>query len=51
MKGKIDRIDVCEDDENLYVKVVDYKTGQSDFNLLKTYYGLKIQLLTYMRKQ
>ena len=50
MKGKIDRIDVCEDDENLYVKVVDYKTGQSDFNLLKTYYGLKIQLLTYMRE-
>ncbi len=50
MKGKIDRIDICEDAENVYVKVVDYKTGHSDFDLLKTYYGLKIQLFTYMRE-
>ena len=50
MQGKIDRIDICEDDENVYVKVVDYKTGHSDFDLLKTYYGLKIQLFTYMRE-
>lgn len=50
MKGKIDRIDICEDNENVYVKVVDYKTGHSDFNLLKTYYGLKIQLLAYMKE-
>lgn len=50
MQGKIDRIDVCEDDDSVYVKVVDYKTGHSDFDLLKTYYGLKIQLFTYMRE-
>ncbi len=50
MKGKIDRIDICEDDENVYVKVVDYKTGHADFDLFKTYYGLKIQLFTYMRE-
>ena len=31
MQGKIDRIDICEDDENVYVKVVDYKTGHADF--------------------
>ena len=43
MQGKIDRIDICEDDENVYVKVVDYKTGHADFDLFKTYYGLKIQ--------
>lgn len=49
LRGKIDRIDICEDDKNVYVKVVDYKTGNSDFNLLKTYYGLKLQLLAYMK--
>ena len=41
MQGKIDRIDICEDDNNVYVRVVDYKTGKSDFDLLKTFYGLK----------
>ena len=49
MQGKIDRIDICEDDENVYVRVVDYKSGKSDFELLKAYYGLKIQLITYMK--
>lgn len=46
--GVIDRIDVCEDEENVYVKVVDYKTGNEKFSLYKTYYGLKLQLMTYM---
>ena len=49
MQGKIDRIDICEDDNNVYVRVVDYKTGKSDFDLLKTFYGLKLQLVTYMK--
>lgn len=47
--GRIDRIDTYEDDENVYVKVVDYKTGNSDFDLNEAYYGLKIQLITYMQ--
>lgn len=49
MQGKIDRIDICEDENNVYVRVVDYKTGKSDFDLLKTFYGLKLQLVTYMK--
>lgn len=49
VKGKIDRIDICEDDENVYVRVVDYKSGKSDFDLTGAYYGLKMQLVTYMR--
>ena len=48
VRGRIDRIDTYEDDNHVYVKVVDYKTGESDFDLLDTYYGLKIQLVTYM---
>lgn len=46
--GRIDRIDTYEDNDNVYVKIVDYKTGNSDFDLQDTYYGLKIQLITYM---
>lgn len=49
MKGKIDRIDICEDDNNIYVRIVDYKSGKSDFDLLRTYYGLKLQLIMYMK--
>lgn len=49
MKGKIDRIDVYEDEDSVYVRVVDYKSGKSDFDLVRTYYGLKMQLVMYMR--
>ena len=49
IRGKIDRIDICEDEENLYVRIIDYKSGRSDFDLLKAYYGIKMQLVMYMR--
>ncbi|MGN0317473.1 MAG: PD-(D/E)XK nuclease family protein [Lachnospira sp.] len=48
MQGRIDRIDICEDEDNVYVRVVDYKSQSSSFDMLKAYYGLKIQLLTYL---
>lgn len=47
--GKIDRIDTYEDDENIYVKVVDYKTGTTQLDITQMYYGLQIQLITYMQ--
>jgi len=50
MNGKIDRVDVCEDEDNLYVRVVDYKSGKQDLDLLSIYYGLKIQLITYLKE-
>ena len=28
LRGKIDRVDICEDEDNVYVKVIDYKTGR-----------------------
>ena len=46
--GKIDRVDICKDDRNLYVKVVDYKTGQKEFDVVALYYGLQLQLMFYM---
>lgn len=48
LRGKIDRVDVCEDDENVYVKVIDYKTGAKAFDLGELFYGLQLQLVIYM---
>ena len=49
LHGIIDRIDICEDEDNVYVKIIDYKSGAQDFDLQKTYYGLKLQLIAYMQ--
>lgn len=46
--GKIDRVDTCEDEEQVYVKVVDYKTGMKQFDLNSFYHGLQMQLLIYL---
>ena len=46
--SKIDRIDVCEDEDKLYVKVIDYKTGEKTFDLGELCYGLQMQLVVYM---
>jgi len=48
LKGRIDRIDTCEDEEHVYVKVIDYKSGNKKFNLAALYYGLQLQLVVYM---
>lgn len=48
LTGSIDRVDICEDSGNVYVRVIDYKTGNDAFELYKTYYGLKLQLITYL---
>lgn len=49
LKGRIDRIDVCQDKENhLYVKVIDYKSGTTQLDLIKLYYGLQMQLALYL---
>lgn len=48
LKGRIDRIDTCEDEEHVYVKVIDYKSGAKKFDLAALYYGLQLQLVVYM---
>ena len=48
LQGRIDRIDVAEDEEHVYVKVVDYKSGNKHFDLAALYYGLQLQLVVYM---
>lgn len=46
--GRIDRIDTCEEENRLYVKIVDYKSGSQKFDLAAVYYGLQLQLVVYM---
>ncbi len=46
--GKIDRVDICEDGGNTYVRIVDYKTGGKEFSINKAVYGLDLQMLVYL---
>jgi helicase-exonuclease AddAB, AddB subunit len=47
--GRIDRVDRAEDaDQRIFLRIVDYKSGLKDFNLNDVYYGLALQMLTYL---
>lgn len=48
LRGRIDRIDTCEKDGQVYVKVIDYKSGSTSFDLTALYYGLQLQLAVYL---
>ena len=48
LRGRIDRLDTCVDDNRLYVKVIDYKSGNTKFDLLQLYHGMQLQLVVYM---
>lgn len=46
--GQIDRLDIAEHMGRQYLLVVDYKSGKVNLSLPDVYYGLKLQLLTYL---
>lgn len=48
LRGRIDRVDACEEGDTVYVKVIDYKSGSRRFDLAALYYGLQLQLVVYM---
>ena len=48
LNGKIDRIDICETDGAVLVKIIDYKSGVMKYDLFRIYEGLQLQLLTYL---
>jgi len=48
IEGRVDRIDILDQGEKKYVKVIDYKSGYRKFNLSDVFFGLQIQLVLYM---
>ncbi len=48
LNGRIDRIDTCEDQGCSYIRVIDYKSGDVAVSLPDVYYGLQLQLFTYL---
>lgn len=48
LSGFVDRVDGWEKDGRLYLRVVDYKTGQKSFSLTDVWHGLSLQMLLYL---
>lgn len=48
VRGKIDRLDQLVTPETIYLSVVDYKSSHKKFNITEAYYGLAMQMLTYL---
>jgi len=48
LMGRIDRIDKFVSNNEVYYRIIDYKSGNKEFKLSDVYYGLQVQLLTYL---
>ena len=48
LHGRIDRLDLYEEENRIYLKVIDYKSGSTSFDLMSLYYGLQLQLGVYL---
>lgn len=48
LNGRIDRLDSCVEEDKIYIKVIDFKSGYAQFDLLKVYQGTQLQLMVYM---
>ena len=48
LTGKIDRVDILEDIDNAYVKIIDYKSGNTKFDIIEIYNGIQLQLIVYL---
>lgn len=48
VRGKIDRIDQLTLNDQAYLGIVDYKSSQHSFSFRDAYYGLALQMLTYL---
>lgn len=48
LQGKIDRVDLWDDGEKRYIRIVDYKSGSTSLEAPKLYEGLQLQLPVYL---
>ncbi|MBR4184079.1 MAG: PD-(D/E)XK nuclease family protein [Lachnospiraceae bacterium] len=49
-RGSADRVDVFEKGEDIYVKILDLKSYNNDLSLDRVYYGIQLQLMTYVHE-
>lgn len=48
LAGRIDRVDKAEENSSVFLRVIDYKSSSKDLDLTEVYYGLALQMLTYL---
>ena len=48
VRGRIDRIDRFDSGESVFLRVVDYKSGDQKLDAAKIYIGMQLQLLLYL---
>ncbi|SFA81919.1 DNA helicase/exodeoxyribonuclease V, subunit B [Lentibacillus halodurans] len=48
LRGRIDRVDKAEGANGLFLRIIDYKSSEKGLDLLEVYYGLALQMLTYL---
>ena len=46
--GRIDRVDKAQDANGTFLRVIDYKSSSKDLNVSEVYYGIALQMLTYL---
>ncbi len=49
IEGRIDRVDIAADDDQLYAQVVDYKSSDMEIDLTRLLGGLQLQLTIYLQ--
>ena len=48
VSGFVDRVDILEEGNEKFVRIVDYKTGPKKFNMHDVYNGINLQMLLYL---
>ncbi|MDC3417242.1 helicase-exonuclease AddAB subunit AddB [Aquibacillus salsiterrae] len=48
LRGRIDRVDKAVNQDELYLRIIDYKSSSKGLNLVEVYYGLAMQMLSYL---
>ncbi|NBJ69179.1 MULTISPECIES: helicase-exonuclease AddAB subunit AddB [Clostridia] len=48
LRGRIDRVDKAVKEDDLFLRIIDYKSSAKELNLLEVYYGLALQMLAYL---
>ena len=49
LRGKIDRVDIFENNDKLYINIIDYKSSPKDIDLDDALEGIQIQLIIYLK--